>query len=87
MGAEQEIEWVRGKEGREEVGENRSERRKDESGQERRKEPRKNDSLNVSPFVAAFMNIACVIRQQGRWCLNGLLTRPLNTGSVMVRWQ
>lgn len=38
MGAEQEIEWLRGREGREEVGENGSGRQKDESGQERRKE-------------------------------------------------
>lgn len=38
MGTEEEIEWVRGREGREEVGENGSGRQKDESGQERRKE-------------------------------------------------
>ena len=31
------------------------------------------------------MNIACVIREQRRWGLNGLLTRPLNTGSTMER--
>lgn len=31
------------------------------------------------------MNIACVIREQRRWGLNGLLTRPLNTGSMMER--
>lgn len=29
------------------------------------------------------MNIACMIREQRRWGLNGLLTRPLNTGSMM----
>lgn len=31
------------------------------------------------------MNIACVIREQRRWGLNGLLTRPLNTGRRMER--
>lgn len=31
------------------------------------------------------MNIACVIRAQRRWGLNGLLTGPLNTGSAMER--
>lgn len=31
------------------------------------------------------MNIACVIREQRRWGLNGLLTRPLNTCSTMKR--
>lgn len=38
MGTEVEIEWVRGKDGREEVGENGSGRQRDESGEERRKE-------------------------------------------------
>lgn len=35
------------------------------------------------------MNIACVIREQRRWGLNGLLSGPLNTGSTMERqtWQ
>lgn len=43
MGTEEEIEWVRGREGREEVGENGSGRQKDESGQERRKEMREGE--------------------------------------------
>lgn len=38
MGCELEIEWVRGREGQEEGGENESGRQKEESGQERRKQ-------------------------------------------------
>ncbi len=45
MGAEQEIEWVRGGECREEVGENGSGIKKDESGQEKRKGSGKDEEM------------------------------------------
>ncbi|KAG8011866.1 hypothetical protein GBF38_004236 [Nibea albiflora] len=45
MGTEEEIEWVRGREGREEVGENGSGRQKDEGGHERRKESGKDEGM------------------------------------------
>lgn len=45
MGTEEEIEWLRGREGREEVGENGSGRQKDESGQEKRKESGEDEEM------------------------------------------
>lgn len=45
MGTEEEIEWVRGREGRKEVGKNGSGRQKDEGGHERRKESGKDEEM------------------------------------------
>lgn len=92
MVTEEGSEWVRGKQGREEVGENGSGRPKDESGEERsgeddekregeQKKPWEEESREGMTAIMCLrewqpcMNIACVIREQRRWGLNGLLTR------------
>lgn len=45
MGTEKKIEWVRGREGREEVRENGTGRQKDECGEERRKRSHEDEEM------------------------------------------
>lgn len=93
MGREEETEWLRRREGREEIGENGSGRQMRagwrvgrETAKMRRWRRESREGMTGLMRLHEWqpcMGIDSVIREQRRWDLNGLLTGALNTASTM----